>query len=41
MKGEVKRETLRKRKEEIGEELEHHSSGTTKKKKTIEMQPNQ
>ena len=26
---------------EIGEELEQHSSGTTEKKKTIEMRPNQ
>ena len=38
----MKRGTLRKiNKEEIGEELEQHSSGTIETKKTTEMQPNQ
>ena len=36
-----KKDTEEEKQAEIGEELEQHSSGTTEKKKTIEMQPNQ
>ena len=36
-----KRDTGEEKQAEIGEELEQHGSGTTKKKKAIEMQPNQ
>ena len=36
-----KRDTEEEKQAEIGEELEQHNSGTTEKKKTIEMQPNQ
>ena len=38
-KGE-KRDTEEEKQKEIGEELEQHSSKTTEKEKTIEMQPN-
>ena len=40
MRGE-KRDTKEEKQVEIGEELEQHSSRTTEKKKTTEMQPNQ
>ena len=36
-----KRDTEEEKQTKIGEELEQHNSGTTKKKKTTEMQPNQ
>ena len=36
-----KKDTREERQAEIGEELEQHGLGTTKKKKTTEMQPNQ
>ena len=36
-----KRDTEEEKQAEIGEELEKHNSGTTEKKKTTEMQPNQ
>ena len=39
-KGE-KREIEEEKQAEIGEKLEQHSSGTTEKKKTTEMKPNQ
>ena len=36
-----KRDTEEEKQAEIGEELEQHRSGTTEKKKTTKMQPNQ
>ena len=36
-----KRDIEEEKQEEIGKELEQHNSGTTKKKKTTKMQPNQ